>query len=153
VASFAICWLSSCCATIWATVTCDLARLVCSSVHNFCKSALSCGLRLFGGCEVEVPGTGVFGVVDEDVVVLTEVAVDAPEVVAGVIAGVAAVGVGVGVDVVGVVVVAVDVDVVGTDEEVVEDDVVVAGADEFMVCEAHRACRPNPCREPCCAAP
>jgi len=142
VASFAICWLSSCCATSSATVTCDLARMACLSVQYFCKSAWSCGLRLFGGCGVEATGAGVVGV-----------AVDAPEVVAGVIAGVAAVGVGVGVDVVGVVVVAVDVDVVGTDEEVVEDDVVVAGADEFMVCEAHRACRPNPCREPCCAAP
>ena len=93
------------------------------------------------------------GVVDEVGVGLTGAVVDAPEAVAWVVAGVAAVVVGVGVDVVGVVVVAVDVDVVGADEEVVEDDVVVAGADEFMVCEAHRACRPNPCREPCCAAP
>ena len=169
-ASFAICWRSSCIATIWATVTCDLAWSACSSVRNFCKSAWSCGLGLFGGCGVEATGAGVFGVVDEDVVVLTGAVVDAPEAVAGVVVGVAAVvvvggvvvggvvvggvvvgGVVVGGVVVGGVVVG-GVVVGGVDVGVVDADVeveVVAEACEFTKCEARLPCIPNPCRLPC----
>jgi len=145
VESFAICWRSSCIATIWATVTCDLAWSACSSVRNFCKSAWSCGLGLFGGCGVEATDAGVFWVVDEDVVVLTGAVVDAPEAVAWVVVGVAAVVVVVGVVVVAVVVVGIDVGVVDADVEVG----VVAEACEFTNCEARLPCRPNPCRLPC----
>jgi hypothetical protein len=88
----------------------------------------------------EATGAGVFGVVDEDVVVLTGAVVDAPGAVAWVDVGVAGIVV-----VVGVVVMVVDVGVVDADVEVG----VVAEAGEFINCEASLPCRPNPCRLLC----